>query len=662
MKLLKLVLKNFKGKSFELNANGCNVSIYGDNATGKTTVADAWSWLLCNKDSSGEELGENIKNRDKSGEFIHFLEHSVEAIVEHNNHTTELKKSYKEKWSRKRGNVTDEMSGHTTDYYIDGVPKSKKDYDQFISTMADDSLFKLLTNPMYFNVNLHWTKRREILMDICGDISDADVIASKESLQGLSAILGKRSLEDHRKVINARMTVINDKKKEIPARIDEVSQAIPDVNGIDIDSLIKKSNTLQGEIDAKNAEIALVKNGGKISEEQIKLREAESKLIDLQNRHKIRINEKTGDKYSRLVTLKAKLGELKSDIQQKNRLININESSIAEGDSKLASLRTQARDLHRSVFIAPDTATECPTCGQSIPEHLIAKAAQKAEAVFNVTKAEKEAAIIESGKKLRSNVDSLKEENLALNKEIEFLNGRIDELEIEITLTQSEINSLINDVGSLDNDPEYIAVIANIAAITENIKNNSLQQSGIIAGIMTELSSIVDQKRDIDQSIARFEQHIQCQTRIRELKAQEKDLNREYLDLEAELNLTDEFVRAKVNLLESKINSKFRFARFKLFHQQINGGLTECCTTMIDGVPFGSGLNQASEINSGLDIINTLSEHYGFTAPIFVDNAESVTQLIETNAQVIRLIVSKPDHKLRVENDNEVPSLFKEAV
>lgn len=83
------------------------------------------------------------------------------------------------------------------------------------------------------------------------------------------------------------------------------------------------------------------------------------------------------------------------------------------------------------------------------------------------------------------------------------------------------------------------------------------------------------------------------------------------------------------------------------------------CETLYEGVPYGSGLNNAAKINVGLDIINTLSEHYGILAPIFVDNAEAVTKFINVDAQLISLVVSEKDKQLRVELD---PIELKEAI
>src|SRR5699024_2036177 len=97
------------------------------------------------------------------------------------------------------------------------------------------------------------------------------------------------------------------------------------------------------------------------------------------------------------------------------------------------------------------------------------------------------------------------------------------------------------------------------------------------------------------------------------------------------------YIRTKINLLESKINNRFKYAKFKLFEEQINAGIKETCEVLYKGVPYSRGLNNASRINVGLDVINTLTEHYGISVPIFVDNGESVTDLIETKSQLIKL-------------------------
>ena len=114
------------------------------------------------------------------------------------------------------------------------------------------------------------------------------------------------------------------------------------------------------------------------------------------------------------------------------------------------------------------------------------------------------------------------------------------------------------------------------------------------------------------------------------------------------LFLCEEFARHKVRYVEDAINSRFQLIRWKLYDQQVNGGLTDCCEATVNGVPYAA-LNNGGRINAGLDVIDALSSYYGVGVPLFIDNAESVTRLLPMDGQVIRLVVSKTDTELRCE-------------
>src|SRR5699024_3741242 len=135
--------------------------------------------------------------------------------------------------------------------------------------------------------------------------------------------------------------------------------------------------------------------------------------------------------------------------------------------------------------------------------------------------------------------------------------------------------------------------------------------------VKQEINELAEQQKSLQLDLSKLSQSELSQKRIKELESQEEKLNEEYEQLSKELFLTEEFTRTKVNMLEANINNKFKYARFKLFEQQINGGLREVCETTFEGVPYSGGLNNAAQINIGLDIINTLSDHYGVQAPIF---------------------------------------------
>jgi molybdopterin converting factor small subunit len=286
MRLISLTLNNFKGiKSFALKPQGKDINIYGDNATGKTTLADAFMWLLFDKDSQNRKDFQ-IKTLGQDGEPEHGLEHSVEAVLElENGKRITLKKVFKEKWTKKRGSATAEFTGHTTDHFIDGVPAKKKEYDEKIAEIADEQIFRLLTDPAYFNQQLHWQKRRELLLEVCGDVSDAEVIASKADLSKLADILGNRTIEQHRKVIQARRSEINKELQKIPVRIDEVERGLPDISDIaNPNELPNDIAKLREQLKKKQEELAQARAGGQVAELTKRLREVEGLLIEEKNR------------------------------------------------------------------------------------------------------------------------------------------------------------------------------------------------------------------------------------------------------------------------------------------------------------------------------------------------------------------------------------------
>src|SRR5690625_1293261 len=268
IKLLNMKLVNFKGiKGLEINFNGIDTNIYGENAAGKTTIFDAFVWLLFNKDSQNNSTNRmGIKTLDSAGNVIHKLDHEVEATLSVDDKNTTLKKVYKEIWTRQRGANTESFSGHTTDHFIDGVPSKKKEYDEFIQSIVDEDVFQLLTNPSYFNEVLHWQDRRELLLEIAGDITDVDVIDSNKDLAKLLAVLEGRSIEDHRKVIAAKRKEINDQLEEIPTRIDEINRDLPDVSKLNEETLKASIEKLTKDIEEKENEIQKIRQGAATNE------------------------------------------------------------------------------------------------------------------------------------------------------------------------------------------------------------------------------------------------------------------------------------------------------------------------------------------------------------------------------------------------------------
>ncbi|HHX82634.1 MAG TPA: hypothetical protein GX696_06610 [Pseudomonadaceae bacterium] len=531
---------------------------------------------------------------------------------------------------------------------MDGVPVQKKEYDAAIAELADEGVFKLLTSPTYFNEQLHWRERRKLLLDVCGDISDADVIASDKQLAKLPDLIGKRSLEDHRKVIAARRAEINRELERIPVRIDEAKRALPDIAGLvpsELDADIEKLKSQQRDLDQQ---LLRIEGGGEAAEVRKQLREAEADLLDMRNKHREQADRDIGQKRRELNAAVTSAQLLDRDRARMANKIERAESEIKQLEETNVRLREQWNEVAKRELVM-DQADTCPTCGQAIPAWQLEEAREKALADFNRRRAQDLETITAKGKANNERIMELKIELVELNKKHDSLKSEIAELTKQADALKTEIDELAAGVTDIATDLEYMARSQIKVELEARLKQLATDQQAATSQIRREITSINQAISALQTSKLQIQQHTQGENRIAELMDQERKLATEYEQLEQELYLTELFVKTKVALLEERINSKFKLARFRLFETQINGGLSEVCETTFNGVPYSGGLNNAARIAVGLDIISTLSEHYGFSAPIFIDNAEAVVKLPNVDSQVIALYVSEEDKALRTE-------------
>ncbi len=632
IKINKIILHNFKGiQSLEINADGESLSIYGDNATGKTTVFDAFTWVLFQKDSLGRsDFG--IKTQDLNGNPIHNLEHSVECELLVDDNILTLKKVFTEKWTKKRGSADAEFSGHETKYFVNEVPTTKKDYELKIANIVDENLFKIITNPLYFNENMKWQDRRAILLNLCDNITDEDILANNENFAPLNAELKGRTVQEYKKIIQSKQSAINDELKAIPQRISEATIAIPKTTSTIDES--EKAN-IEQSIAELNDEINAIKNGLGVTTNENELKILKEKKVKAEN-SKCDISNFNQELFDAKINLQNTDREI-SDC--KKRIASIN-TEIDTYTQTADTLRKEWHEVNEKQYINNGI---CPVCGQTLPEEQIAEAKAK----FNTDRAEKLESITEKGKKAKAEIE--KREKLRLEEA-----GKIDTLQKSSNEYKAKIEQLTDMVEKTklafeDAKRELLAEInSDIAEATERLQNSEEDVKVRIYTITEQIDEKKAKLSEIDKVIAEREIVDRQKTRIAELSANEKKLAGEYAELEKMAFLIDEFTKQKVKLLGEEINSHFKYAKFKLFEIQINGGISECCEVTYKGVPY-SDLNNAARISIGIDVINTLCNLNDKYAPIFVDNSESITDIPQATSQMICLVVSADDDALRVE-------------
>jgi hypothetical protein len=653
MKLLSLKLINFQGGNDAIDFEGKNTNVFGENGTGKTRLASAFSWLLFGKDSLSRTDFE-ILPLDSSGQRVKSITQAeVEAKLEITTAraTTDitLKRIYKEKWGQ-RGEQRGKLLGHTTEYQIDGVPKSEKDYKAFISQLMPEQQFRLLTSPLYFNDVLSWQERRKVLIDIAGDVSDNDVMSSDAKLAELPTLLQGKKLDDAKAVTEARKKTLRKSLDDVPTRIDEAQRGLPELPnaGIKPKDIEWQRDSLKQTSRSKASERTQLLSGGAIATKTKELREIEGQMLEIKNKHYEGVD-------GEIRKVRASLNDIRDHAETEKAIIRRNQAQISENGATikrtgelLGKLKSSWQEVFATEFTCLDMPTACPTCGQSLPADQVEATRKTAQAEFNRQRSEKLEILVKQGEAERKKLDKLIAENKTLDEEIIHGTETVRNCGSEADDIQEEIDDLTKKREDYASSTLYIAHQVKYAVIKGSLEELQAGGSADTSALDSEIKTLDGQIADCEKTLAAIKQREQGLKRIEELKGQEKQWSAELEKLEKALYLMGEFTKAKVTLLADKVNSLFSLAKFKMFDVQVNGQIAECCVTTVDGIPWDAGLNHSAQLRAGLDIISTLSKHYGITAPCFLDNAEAVNEIPKTEGQLICLYVSE-DKVMRVE-------------
>jgi len=637
MRIKRLTLKNFMGvRDFTLDVpTGGNIAVFGENATGKSSLFSAFTFLLFGKDSLGKADFE-IKTRNASGEVIPMIDHEVEGVFDINGSEVTLKKVYSEKWTKKRGSAEHSFDGHETNHFVDGAPKSKGEYQKFIAEIAPEELFRLLTSPTHFNEGMKWQDRRNILLEISGNIPDSAVIAAHPELKELSGL--KRSIEDEKKVTLAERKKINDELTVIPARIDEATKALPGSVDISAAALMDKAKKATGELQELQQKKADIENGGRVATLRREIADIETAMITLQNKYGV-APVATEDREI--------LKGLNTDLEKTEKEIKAFAEQSATWNGELdkckpvsASLAERWKEAQAMVFIPGGS---CPTCGQEYGENL--QAVQEAD--FNRLKAEKKEEILAADKQNKENaaiaraaISKNETDKAEAEKERESIKTKIEAIQAVVAKKET--------VPTVTELPEYMELVEQKRTATASLADAKSAGTASTTGITEQITAKQAEITGYNEKITAIEMRANGEKRITELAARQKELASQFEQHEAMLFRIETFTRVKVSMLDESINSRFETVKFKLFDELINGGLAECCTCTVNGVEYGS-VNNGHRIRAGAEIVNVMQKHYGVSAPVFFDNAESVTALPDMDCQVVRLVVSANDKTLRVE-------------
>lgn len=634
----QIVLQNFKCcKAATYTFNGKNVTVCGANGSGKTTIFDAFTWLLFGKDSLDNAKFE-IRPLDKDGKQIDNVEICVDAVLEIDGKEVELKKTQRQNFVKKRGSEHPVLQGNVNSFEIDGYPRSAKEYEEYINSIVSDDLFKMLTNPAYFP-NMPWKEQRATIMKFASEVPDIELATEDSRFAELLPEIEKApSTDDIKNKYQKSLNELKKKQIELPVRIDEQSKNKVD---IDVAELELQKNSLNEQIADVKSKIAdtdkQFEEYQKLSDGIMELKFAESDLVRKANEDNIKARREIEDKITDKDFL---LKQTRKTIYDTENLIELSKRTAEKISENLKEIRDKWKAENERVF--DENSLVCSYCGQGYPQDR----KEQLRAEFEIHKAKELKAITDNGNLIKSRLDKEKETISYLEKELvehrkslEMLNNAIADLEKQL----SELPESIDVTGT----EEYKAIQSQLAE-KEQAMSQMNSASSIRESLESEAEDLHIEYTEVEKQIAMSQKNIEIDGRIEELQEEQREVAQKIADVEKMLYLLDEFIKYKLDKISDSINSKFEMVNFILFKSQLNGGIAETCECQYKGIPYGS-LNSAARIQCGLDIIRTLQRMYGVFVPVFVDNRESCTNIPTMDCQVISLVVSPTDKDLRIE-------------
>lgn len=658
IELVKMHIENFKGiKELDISF-GKNTKIYGQNATGKTSIVDAYNWCLFDKNSIGEAKFQ-IRPLDANNNQINHVEIKVYVTLRTDGREITFKKVQKQNWVKKRGSLSETLQGNVNSFEIDEVPKKEKDYKEYIKNIINEDLFKLITNPQAF-VGKKWQEQREELMKLAPDIDNEDVIATNPKLLSeLSLALSLHNPEDLQAKAKKALSEYKKQQAEIPARIDEVRKSMTD---IDVAELELQRNGLKEQIaEIEKSEEDMTAQYEKYQKDTDDLMDLKFKLSDMERKAN-EDNNTSKRKYEE------KIADFDADISSSNRKIDALKQNIIDAGGTISAYEKKREELladwkeenaktYVDKLVFDENSTICPMCGQSYPEDKIEQIKddfeqKKADVKAKWEKDHKDTLdrIVADGNRYKGLIEQMQAKMEDAKGQLSAEQNKLQRMELEKEEVTDLLEALPDKVDI--SDSEAYKELASQIAEKEKILNTANSGAEMRQQLRIKKNGLKEELFEVEKQITSADNSAK-EERIEELQQEMNDIADKVNEQEKMIYLLEEFTKAKMTMISKSVNEKFKIVNWKLFDKQVNGAIVECCECTVNGVPF-SALNTGHRIVAGLDIISTLSEMYGVIAPIFIDNAEAINEfnIPKIEAQTILLSVSH-DKQIEVRVENE---------
>ena len=655
----ELHLRNFRGaRDVKVSFTAGTNIVCGDNGTGKSTLMDAFLWLLFGKDA--EERKDCEIKRIEAGKTLRRTDATVECRLDVDGQQNTLRRSLREVWSKPRGATEPVFKGNETEYTINDVPKKMSEFDAWVAEhLAPANVFRLLTDAGCFP-RLKWEKQREKLFELAGGVDEKAVQDGVDGLADLLARLSDKSLEDYKRELAARKRKLRKALEEIPARSDQTRLMIPTTDAragwerrlADVDARLADLNREAADFAARErargAEARRRVEEVEALKTRMARRTAELKRAAIEEAEKK--NEGRRQVEARLRDLKA------ADAEATRRLKD------AKGEVDELALRInqkeEACERLRATWYAesdrPYTGDNvCPHCLQPLPEETQRDNRRR----FEESKNERLSQIQTDGHRTKAEITRLEEEMKTAEAQVDKAAAEVFEAEKRAETLREELAEMPDRVEPAAVDPmadeAYRAMAEELAAMeTDAPQISQASEPNGGEAIAVRLATLNRERDTIRRGLSDCDTADSLRAEIRRLDEEARTLAQQLSDVDRDEDTMRRYTRARIEAMEQRVNSLFRTVRFRLFEYTNEGGEVDTCVPLVgdDGVPYPVA-NTAAQVWAGLEIIHVLQQHAGVSAPVFVDGAERVTHFPRMDHQAILLKVAQGVRPMRVEND-----------
>ena len=496
-----------------------------------------------------------------------------------------------------------------------------------------------------------------LLEQMVGETNFVDVVSQKEEWTLLEKYIENEDIERFRENLAYKIKGIKEELKLIPSRISEHTNELAELQSKDCDFPILEKRIAEIEKGLQHYDDMLA-DASKGSDEKYKAKMAVRKQIQVYEAERDSIIDKINKENreseqlheSVISSIEDAIAKQRKNIRDANVDAQSNERRKELLEKQKVDFRTRWQQVEDETFQWDEANEVCPTCHQRLPQEDIDTLRERLQGNFNESKAKKQDLLDVEAKEIAKQQASIEEESKRCAEEKQKAEEKIAHLEKELEKakgTQPEKKDYTTDSRVVELTSLIKGEEDKLQQL-EQEEDNTTQQEAInrIKEQKQGQQQLRDQLRDQLQTKQQIERK---EKRIAELTAEQQSLSQQLTGLEQQDNTAMQLVKYYIEELEKKVNKMFDIVKFTMFEHHLNGNIKTKCECTMHGTPY-QDLSNSEKINAGIDIINAMCRHRNAFAPIIIDNAESITDILPTASQQIRLVVSAQDKELTVVN------------